>query len=69
MGWEGASTSIPRGGGERVPEKRGTVRQSCSGRVGAVVISAFSLSCQILLMFEAHWPMKALPSSMCEAGG
>ena len=38
-------------------QKRGTVRQSCSGRVGALVMSAFSLSCQILLMFEAHWPI------------
>ena len=44
-------------------QKRGTVRQSCSGRVGALVMFAFSLSCQILLMFEAHWPilMKAFP--------
>ena len=26
-------------------------------------MSALSLSYQILLMFEAHWPMKAFPSS------
>ena len=30
-----------------------------------LVMSAFSLSCQILVMFEAHWPMKAFPSSTC----
>ena len=29
------------------------------------VMSAFSLSCHILLMFEAHWPMKAFSSSTC----
>ena len=29
---------------------------------------ALSLSCQILLMFEAHWPMKAFLSSTCYAG-
>ena len=32
-------------------------------------MSAFSLSWQILVMFEAHWPMKAFPSSTCQAGG
>ena len=26
-------------------------------------------SCQILVMFEAHWPIKAFPSSTCKAGG
>ena len=26
-------------------------------------MSAVSLSCQILVMFEAHWPMKAFSSS------
>ena len=31
-------------------------------------MSALSLSCQILLMFEVHWPMKAFPSSTCCAG-
>ena len=51
--------------GERVLQKRGAVRKSCSGRVSALVMSAFSLSCQILVMFEAHWPMKAFPSSTC----
>ena len=29
---------------------------------------ALSLSCQILLMFEVHWPMKAFLSSTCYAG-
>ena len=29
---------------------------------------ALSLSCQILLMFEVHWPMKAFFSSTCYAG-
>ena len=32
-------------------------------------MSAFSLSCQILVTFEVHWPMKAFPSSTCQAGG
>ena len=49
-------------------QKRGTARYSCSGRVSALVMSAFSLSCQILLMFEAHWPMNAFSSSTCSAG-
>ena len=40
-------------------------RQSCSGRVCALVMSAFSLSCQIHVTFAAHWPMKAFPSSTC----
>ena len=48
-------------GGGRLLQKRGTVCQSYSVRVSALVISAFSLSCQILSMFEAHWPMKAFP--------
>ena len=79
--------SIPNG--RRVLQKRGTFRQSCSGKVSALVMSAFSLvsmslpslnkvitylltyllttlSCQILVMFEAHWPMKTFPSSTCD---
>ena len=31
----------------------------CTGHV------CFSLSCQILVTFEAHWPMKAFPLSTC----
>ena len=61
MGWEGASMSIPSGG--RVLRKPGTAFYSCCGRVSALVMSAVSLSCQILVMFEAHWPMKAFSSS------
>ena len=53
----------PQGGG--VLEKPGTVRQSCSGGLSALVMSALSLICQILLMFEAHWPMKTFPLSTC----
>ena len=51
MGWEGASMSIPRGEGcckSVVPSV------SLALRVSALVMSAFSLSCQILVMFEAH---------------
>ena len=48
-----------------VLQKRGTALYSCCGRVRALVMSAVSLSCQILVMFEAHWPMKAFPSSTC----
>ena len=50
----------PQGG--RVLQKRCTFRQSLFGRVSALVMSAFSLSCQILVTFEAHWPRKAFPS-------
>ena len=32
-------------------------------------VSALSLSCQIRLMFEAHWQMKAFPSPTCSARG
>ena len=53
--------SIPSGG--RVLRKPGTAFYSCCGRVSALVMSAVSLSCQILVMFEAHWPMKAFSSS------
>ena len=61
MGWEGASMSIPSGG--RVLRKPDTAFYSCCGRVSGLVMSAVSLSCQILVMFEAHWPMKAFSSS------
>ena len=63
MGWEGASMPIPMGGGGGL-QKGGTVCQSGCGRVSTLVMSAESLSCQILLIFEAHWPMKAFPSSI-----
>ena len=45
-------------------QKRGTVRKSCSGRVSALVMSAFSFLRQIIVMFEAHWPMKAFPQAL-----
>ena len=66
MGWEGASMSIPREG--RVLQKPVTVRYSCCDRVSALAMSALSLSCQILLMFKAHRPMKAFLSNTCYAG-
>ena len=52
MGWKGASMSIPREGGcckSIVPSVSPAV-----GNVSALVMSAFSLSCQILVTFEAH---------------
>ena len=61
MGWEGASMSIPRGGR--------CCKSVCSGRVSALVMSALSLSRQILVMFQAHWKMKAFPSSTCRLEG
>ena len=56
-GLERASMSIPRGGGKDAAmlQKPDTVRQSCSGRLSALVMSALSLICQILLMFEANY--------------
>ena len=65
MGWEGASMSFPREG--RVLQKPVTVRYSCCDRVSALVMSALSLSCQILLMFKDHRPMKAFLSNTCYA--
>ena len=58
MGWEGASVSIPRGGG-------------CCKSVVLSVILPWRVSALVMsnLMFEAHWPMKALPSRTCSAGG
>ena len=54
-GLEMASMSISRGGGGwRMLQKLDTVRQSCSGRLSALVMSALSLICQILLIFEAN---------------
>ena len=32
-------------------------------------MSAFSLSCQILVTFEAHWPMKHSPQARARLGG
>ena len=65
MGWKGASMSIPRGGGcckSVVPSVSPAL-----GKVSALVMSVFSLSCQILVTFEAYWPMKVFPSS--QGGG
>ena len=32
-------------------------------------MSAFSLSCQTLVTFEAHWPMKHSPQARARLGG
>ena len=56
MGWKGASMSIPRGGGCCKSVVRSV--SPAVGKVSALVMSAFSLSCQILVTFEAHWPIK-----------
>ena len=70
MGWEGASISIPRDGGGG-----GVGKEAAKAWYGPLVllleihfthhVSALSLSCQIRLMFEAHWQMKAFPSPTC----
>ena len=67
MGWEGASMSIPGwgGGGGGGGCKSVVLSVSLALGVSALVLSAYSLSCQILVLFEAHWPMKAFPSSTC----
>ena len=62
--------SIPgRGGGARLGgECCKSLVLSVSlalGESGALVMSAFSLSCEILLIFKAHLLMNAFPSSTC----
>ena len=71
MGWEGASMSILRGGGGMCCKNVVRFVSLALGRVSALILSTLSLPCQIILMFEAHWPMKAFPSSTLkgERGG
>ena len=53
--------------------KRPTCQSLAGGGYKSVVrsigLAAWGLSCQMLLMFEADWPMKALPWPTCWARG
>ena len=71
MGWEGASMSILRGGGGGGRCCKSVVRSVSLGWESQCthLVSTLSLSCHIILMFEAHWPMKAFPSSTLKEGG
>ena len=52
--------SIPSGAGEGAAKAWYLPLVLLWESLSALVMSAFSLSCQILVMFEVHWPMKGI---------
>ena len=67
MGWEGASMSTPGGGGGEGAAKAWYGQLISLENHFTDNVSALSLSCQILQMFQADWPVTGFFSPMCSA--